>query len=147
MNEEIGYLSDEELDALIFRIEQNEQVMAPPCIKERLLYRTKNKKRDFRMYCFRVVASVAAAIVMLFMLPQIMGNIDSKTFDAVSEGYESEMTRTDIPTRQEVLATQKYASKEEVLDETGFLQKIIQSIPMLEQSIDFQIMNGQNGGK
>ena len=46
MNEEKGYLSDEELDALIFQIEQNEQVMAPPCIKERLLYRMKNKNQE-----------------------------------------------------------------------------------------------------
>ena len=139
MSYEKEYLSDEELNALICAIEQDDLVMAPPCIEERVLCRIKNKKKDFRMYCFRVVASAAAAIVMLFMLPQVMGDMSPKIAD--------EMPGTDIPTRQEVLATQGYASKEEVLDETGFLQKFIQNISVLEQSIDFQIMNGQNGGK
>ncbi len=141
------YLSDEELNALICAIEQDDLVMAPPCIEERVLERIRNKKRDFRMYCFRVVASAAAAIIMLFMLPKIVGDMSPKIADGAMGMYESEMPRTDIPTRQEVLATQEYASKEEVLDETGFLQKLIQNISVLEQSIDFHIINGQNGGK
>lgn len=139
MSFENEYLSDEELNALIREIERNDLVMAPPDIMEKVLTQTKNKKRDFTMYCFRVAASAAAAIVMLFTLPGVLQNMSPKISDVVTDAYQKEMYETDIPTRQEVLAKQKYASKEEVLDETGFLNKIFQSISLVEKNIDFSI--------
>ncbi len=136
MNFENEYLSEEELNSLICEIEKDDLVAAPPDIKEKVLSRVKNKKRDFTMYCFRVIASAAAAIVMLFALPGVLGNISPKISEAVGETYENNMQKLDIPTRQEVLASQRYASKEEVLDETGFLQKVFKSIALLEKNID-----------
>lgn len=147
MNFRDEYLSDEELDALIVEIEQEDLVVAPPCIKERLLYREESKKRDFAMYCLRVVASAAAAIVMLFALPGILGNMSPKIADTVVEVYESEIQKTQIPTRQEVLAGEKYASKEEVLGETSFLNKVFRSISFLEKNIDYNIFSKTDGGK
>lgn len=136
MNFENEYLSEEELKSLICEIEKDDLVMAPPVIKEKVLSRVKNKKRDFTMYCFRVIASAAAAIMMLFALPGVLGNISPKISEAVEETYENNIHKVDIPTRQEVLASQRYVSKEEVLDETGFLQKVFKSIALLEKNID-----------
>ena len=82
------YLSDADLKALIMQIEQQELVMAPPDLKDWILREvqaetktqteTKDKKAEFRRYCFRVWTSVAAAILLIFMLPMISGqNADS----------------------------------------------------------------------
>lgn len=119
------YLSDEELAVLIHEIEQNDLVMAPPDIRSNVLCRTVSKKREFVTYCFRVGTSVAAAIVILFLLPRVL---EEQTF-------ESKM-----PSREEVLAMQEYVSKEEALDETGFIQKI-------KRNIISAISMNENGGE
>ena len=94
MSYENEYLSDEELNALIREIERNDLVMAPPDIMEKVLTQTKNKKRDFTMYCFRVAASAAAAIVMLFTLPGVLQNMSPKISDVVTDAYQKEMYET-----------------------------------------------------
>lgn len=93
------YLSDADLETLIMQIEQQELVMAPPDLKDRILGKVQkeaksqetakahtemgtqvrysqkgvSKKAEFRRYCFRVWTSVAAAILLIFMLPMISG--------------------------------------------------------------------------
>lgn len=132
MNLENGYLSDEELNTLIHEIEQGDLVMAPPDMKADVLRRAGNKKREFVMYCFRVITSVAAAIAILLVIP---GNINDKAVP------------TEIPSREEVLKTQDYLSREEVLDETSLIQKIKKNIAILESNISSAIMMNENGGK
>ncbi len=126
------YLSDEELDALIHEIEQGDLVMAPPDIKRNVLRRMENPKRAFVMYCFRVITSVAAAIAIMLLLP---GAINGKQFN------------TEIPSREEVLKKQEYVSREEALDETGFVQKFLKNLAILEGNIASAIMMNENGGK
>lgn len=138
MSLENEYLSDEELEMLICEIEQSDLVMAPPSIREKVLEEARSKNTDFIRYCFRVVASVAAAIILLFLLPGISGNMLPK----VTEAYEEK-----IPSRQEVLAMQEYATKEEVLDDTNVLKKLFQSISILEQNADFNFIKEENGGQ
>ena len=121
-----SYLSDEELNALICEIESSDLVMAPPGIKANVLNKVENKKKEYVMYCFRVVLSAAAAIVMLFLLHGSVGNIS----------FEKE-----IPTKKEVLETEKYVSKEEALDDRSFLQKIFDNI-----NVSAMIMK-ENGGE
>lgn len=114
---ETEYLSDMDLEALIMQIEQQELVVAPPDLKDRILREVqaetksqteaetkvleescalegeqskektkifysqsrKSKATEFRRYCFRVWTSVAAAILLIFMLPMISGqNADSR---------------------------------------------------------------------
>ena len=67
------YLSDLELEQLIRDVEQNELVGAPPDLAEQILHRVKmpDKKREFRRYCIRVMTSVAAAIAVVFLLPEV----------------------------------------------------------------------------
>lgn len=134
MDLENTYLSDEELNALISEIEQGDLVMAPPEIKVKVLHRTVDKKREFVGYCFRVITSVAAAIVMLVLLPR---------GEAVNN---SEMK---IPTREEVLKTQEYVSKEAILDKKSYVKKMIENIAIRigDDNIFSVIIMNENGGK
>ena len=94
MKLENNYLSDKELEQFILELEQNELVQAPPDLLEQVICQIemiseidssdeivdktmfenetrKSKVKEFREYCFRVITSVAAAIVIVFLLPQL----------------------------------------------------------------------------
>ncbi len=81
------YLSDLELEQLIRDVEQNELVGAPPDLAEQILHRVRmpNKKREFRRYCIRVMTSVAAAIAVVFLLPEVS---DTQLFKTAMFTYE-----------------------------------------------------------
>lgn len=77
MRQRNEYLSDEELELLVSRVEENDLVAAPPDMKERIVsgiaeegsgVREGQQKKEFWNYCFRVWTSVAAAIFILFLL-------------------------------------------------------------------------------
>lgn len=131
MKLENEYLSDDELNQLICEIEKNELVMAPPDFTESVLesIKPKNNKNEFTTYCFRVLASVAAAIVLLFLMPEITYTQTQKT-----------------PTKQEVLGTTQYASKEEVLDESSLLTKLLGSIRTWNKNTETDYLIDENGG-
>lgn len=141
MSLENEYLSDEELNALIFEVEQNDMVMAPPELLDQILIgvenieripaqKKKSTHREFMQYCFRVCASVAATIVMVFIMPEFV--------------Y---LETAEIPTKQEVLAGEEYATREEVLDDTSFLKKLLRNIENLSKNREISIFNEENGGK
>ena len=119
MKIEDRYLSDEELEKLIFQIEQNEMVSAPSGFMDEVLEKIgetkeekiipissgRNKKIEFQKYCIRVITSVAAAIALVFLTPEV------------------EMVRTvNVPTRQEVVG--EIITREEALDNTGHFEKL-----------------------
>ena len=120
-----SYLSDEELNAMICEIESGDLVMAPPDIKENVLRKVANKKKEFVTYCFRVVLSAAAAIVLMFLLPT---NIDITVHDEK------------IPTKQEVL-------EKEALNSRGFLEKILDNVEVLKNNNLSAVIMNENGGK
>ena len=120
-----SYLSDEELNAMICEIESGDLVMAPPDIKENVLRKVANKKKEFVTYCFRVVLSAAAAITLMFLLPT---NIDFAAHDEK------------IPTKQEVLA-------QETLNNRGFLEKLLDNIEVLKNNNLSAVIMNENGGK
>lgn len=132
MDFETTYLSDEELNELINEIEKNDLVMAPPEIKEKVLKKATDNKKEFVMYCFRVLTSVAAAIAILLIIPGTMANGTGET---------------QIPSREEVLQTQKYLSKEEALEEEGFVEKVLKNLAILEKNRVSAILMNENGGK
>ena len=74
MNYQNEYLSDQELERLIREVEQYELVMAPPDLEEhvRSWIDAPDKKKELRRYCARVMTSVAAAIAVVFLLPEIV---------------------------------------------------------------------------
>lgn len=132
MDFETTYLSDEELNELINEIEKNDLVMAPPEIKEKVLKKATDNKKEFVMYCFRVLTSVAAAIAILLIIPGTMANGNGET---------------QIPSREEVLQTQKYLSKKEALEEEGFVEKVLKNLAILEKNRVSAILMNENGGK
>ena len=134
MNLNNRYLSDEELNALICEIEQDDLIMAPPELKVKVLHRAVDKKREFAGYCFRVITSVAAAIVMLVLLPkgEAISNFEMK-----------------IPSREEVLKTQEYVSKEEALNKKSYVKKMIENIAIRigNDNVFSVIVMNENGGE
>ena len=120
-----SYLSDEELNAMICEIESGDLVMAPPGIKENVLRKVANKKKDFVTYCFRVVLAAAEAIVLMFLLPT---NIDLKVHDEK------------IPTKQEIL-------EKEALNSRGLLEKILDNVEVLKNNNLSAVIMKENGGK
>lgn len=122
MSEHNTYLTDEELNQLIADVEVNEMVSAPPDMAEEILMRlymqsnnlsemTKAKDRnarekEFRLYCFRVITSVAAAIMLLFVMPKA-GELNLKFSEVMQEnmvGGQEQMTP-------------RYATKEDALND------------------------------
>lgn len=77
---EIPYLSDEELSSLIQETENEPLINAPDYLKENILNRaaeissvsksSASKKRTFYIFSTKIVAGAAAAIALLFTIPQ-----------------------------------------------------------------------------
>lgn len=123
MKLENEYLTDEELEQLILEVEEHELVTAPPSLLDEVLTHvevkekreaiqqstTEYKVKEFQKYCIRVITSSAAAIAILFALPNV----------------ETVQVR-DVPTRQEMVG--KSISREEALDDTKFLTKLMNGL-------------------
>lgn len=125
MKMEETYLSDKELDLLIFEIEQNELVSTPPGFADEILAKIEkqqeqenisllakeNKRIEFRRYCLRVITSVAAAVALVFFIPEA----------EIAEARS-------IPERQVVVG--EIITREKALDDTGMITKIWKELNM-----------------
>ena len=72
MKNENTYLSEEELLSFIQTVEEEDLVLAPPDLTNDILASLGDdtqKVAEFRRYCFRVIASVAATLFLTFALP------------------------------------------------------------------------------
>lgn len=155
MSEKLNYISDEELERLIFQVEQDELVAAPPDLMESILEAAENsgvqeelstakvvllsaveRKKEFRAYCFRVITSVAAAVALVFLLPELTNQMNingvpipepvEKSAVVGTVPDRAEVVRT-VPDRATVMGVQITPSKEEMLNDTGFIEKVINS--------------------
>lgn len=116
-----NYLSEEELDLLISDIEEHDLVQAPPDLLNQILYTIeesipfenntsllekdslqRKKTIEFRKYCLQVITSVAAAIVLVFLLPTSM------------QMQKSELPS--IPSKDIILAKQTVKAKSDVVE-------------------------------
>lgn len=150
MIERLNYISDDELERLINQVEQEELVAAPPDLVESILEAVEQeekatsqpvpvksftaKRKEFYAYSFRVITSVAAAIALVFLLP---GLTDRMSLDGmpVAEPVnksdvvekipaQAEVVKT-VPDKATVVAVKLTPSKEEVLNDTGFIEKVV----------------------
>ena len=142
MKEELNYISDEELEQLILDVEQNELVTAPPDLMDAVLAKLEEpkirtvktvaaKKKEFYAYCIRVITSVAAAVALVFLLPEVSGTVLKQT--SLTEVNRQEIPSREevsntVPAKEEVLATGKVPTKEEVLDDTGLFEKVFSNV-------------------
>ena len=154
MIEKINYISDDELECLITQVEQNELVAAPPDLMESILEAVAGfsgeteslspakvikvqavaRKKEFRAYCVRVITSVAAAVALVFMLPELTEGMNLSGVQMPEYVDKSAVVGTvpgraevvkNVPDRNTVVETKPLPSKEEVLNDTGFLEKVI----------------------
>jgi len=134
------YLTDVELENLICELEQGDMVQAPPdmqeCIMDALERETaeqeiqntqimqmseretsqqeERKKQDniiaYKRYRFRVLTTVAASVMLVFLLPKLEGL------------QQPEVDLFKPLQRQEEVIQSKYATREEALNERGILE-------------------------
>ena len=97
------YLSDEDLNKLINEIETEGETVAPYSIDEAVLSyvdkrcdKKKSKKISYYAYCMKVSVSIAAAIILMILLPYFKD------------------TGAGVPTKKEVIAQEASISKEEL---------------------------------
>jgi len=134
-----GYLSDEELEQLILHVEQQEMVAAPPGLLDNILEGMEksqqskrssgNKIKEFRGYCFRVMTSVAAAVAIVFLIPELMNT-------QVSE----------VPLKQSAIMTAKYATKEEALNDKGLFAQTFGGVNIFDNEKQLNIFSERDGG-
>lgn len=118
-----NYLSDEELECLMCEIESKDLVFAPPDIQEQVLNvldetphiterSNTDKIREFKRYRFRVLATVAAAVVAVFVLPRV-------------ESLQSNTLPEKPSVKQEVLKKGRYKTKEEALNDSSLFENVL----------------------
>ncbi len=147
MNKEFHYISDEALEQLMNQVEQKELVAAPPDLLESILKATglveegvlqpvpvipeksvSSKKKEFYAYCFRVITSVAAAIALVFLLPEL--SVQMQRTDTAPEFNKQEVPSYEevvdkVPSRDEVVLAGQTPTKEEVLNNAGFIERVL----------------------
>lgn len=133
LQKSLSYLSDEALEQLMLSVEEDELVAAPPDLMEKILQaaeleqgqRKKTaREKEFYAYCFRVVTSVAAAIALVFLLPELSGMTMEETLGTEVPGWEEVVEA--VPAREEVVAAKKAPTREEVLKDTGFFEQMLE---------------------
>ncbi len=135
MIEKLNYISDDELERLINQVEQEELVAAPPDLMESILESAgKTKKKEFTGYCFRVITSVAAAVALVFLLPELTDRMNLNGRPVTEHVEKSDVVGTvpvrtevvkNVPDKTAVVENKPAPSKEDVLNDTGFIEKII----------------------
>lgn len=131
MNLKNEYLSDEQLQKLVQQVEMEELILAPPDLKEDILKAVANRKRDkkkeYRQYCFHVFLSAAAAIMLLFLLPELKNIPILEEVKNWKEQKSSEESWVDdIPTKEEAL------EQNEMIFEKWHIFSIINGFQMKE---------------
>ena len=122
-----NYLSDEELECLMCEIESKDLVSAPPDIQEQVLNAldetphvitersNSDKIREFKRYRFRVLATVAAAVVAVFVLPRV-------------ENLQQHTMPEKPSVKQEFLKRGRYKTKEEALNDSSMLENVLGNV-------------------
>ncbi len=90
MKKELEYLTPDELEQLIAEVENTDMMAAPPDMMEnvfeKLAAERRDKKKEYRSFCFRVWSSVAAALLIVFLIPQL-GEMGQKEEFSLDPGY------------------------------------------------------------
>ena len=119
------YLTDAELESLIREIEQNELAPSPPDLQDQILEvlaqeakaleerNARDKVIEYKRYRFRVMTTVAAAVLVVFLLPKLES----------LQQQETELSRPLM--KHEIVAKNRYETKEEALRDSGMLETML----------------------
>lgn len=82
-----NYLSDDELSRLIADIEENDMVKAPPHFAQEIIDRIDKRKQiiEYKRFRNRVIASVAAIIVLSVVTPSIKQMMPANISTVIAE--------------------------------------------------------------
>ncbi len=119
------YLTVAELESLIQEIEQNELVPVPPDLQDQILEvldqeakaleerKARDKVIEYKRYRFRVLTTVAAAVLAVFLLPKL-------------ESLQQQEIEFVKPIAKHEFAMQsRYKTKEEALNDSGMLESML----------------------
>lgn len=153
------YLTDEELELLISETE-DDLVPAPPEMADRIgnvlweeaqvkessvaaetrsktaQNKKTGKRREFAAYCFRVVMSVAAAIVFMCIVPNLPGFDEYGIEPEVHEYADKEayLKENGSESWQEVYTT--YPTREDVLNDKSLMQRLLDGEKIFDGNLE-----------
>ena len=118
------YLTDTELESMILELEQKDMVPAPPDLQEQILEVLENQSRQeriraFHQFRFQVLTTVAAAVLVVLLLPKF---------------EEMKQEKIDFHT-----PPQKYETKEEALNDSGMLETLLGGVNIFADNNRFNL--------
>ena len=120
MKKNVEYLTDMELDDLIRMVEQKELLPAPPDIKKQILGTLGEESIIvFKRYRFRVMTTVAAAVLVIFLLPKFESLQQQKLHEEVRQS--------------------RYATKEEALNDNGIMNTLLGGVNIFADNNKFNL--------
>lgn len=137
MTRNTEYLTDKDLESIVLELEQSELVPAPPDMlseildtleQETLERKTQTKQEKiiaYKRYRFQVLATVAAAVLAVFLLPKF-ANLQRQEKDFVEHKYEFELRN-------------RYETKEEALNDKGLLEKVLGGVNIFADNSKFNL--------
>lgn len=139
MRKNMEYITDEELESLIREMEQSELVTAPPDLQNQILEvleremrtpeerKARDKVIEFKRYRFRVMTTVAAAVLVVFLLPRL-------------ENLQPQKTESVKPfMKNEFIIQGRYEKKEEVLNDSGMLETMLGNVNIFADNSRFNL--------
>lgn len=125
MKKHMEYLKDTDIERLIREIEQNELVSAPPDLQDQIMKvlnqdmhaleerKARDKVTEYKRYRFRVMTTVAAAVMVVFLLPKL-------------ESLQQQEVEEARPlTKHEIVMKSRYETKEDALNDNGMLESML----------------------
>lgn len=137
MTRNTEYLTDKDLESIVLELEQSELVPAPPdmlseildTLEQKTLERKTQTKQEkiiaYKRYRFQVLATVAAAVLAVFLLPKF-ANLQRQEKDFVEHKYEFELRN-------------RYETKEEALNDKGLLEKVLGGVNIFADNSKFNL--------
>ena len=143
--ENMEYLTDAELECLIRETEQAELVPAAPDLQDMILEAleletsvlkelgersAQEKVTEFKRYRFRVLTTVAAAVLLVFLLPKLEGMQQPESeFGKLLAKHE----------HHDYTMQTRYESKEEALNDSGILETILGGVTIFADNSRFNL--------
>ena len=132
MIRDMEYLTDANLESIILELEQDKLVSAPPDMLNEILETLEQKMQTkqekiiaYKRYRFQVLATVAAAVLAVFLLPKL-ASLQQQKNDFVEHKYEFEVQS-------------RYETKEEALNDRGLLEKVLGGVNIFADNSKFNL--------
>lgn len=134
MRENMAYLTDTELENMVRELERDDLVPAPPDLQNQILEildmeerRCREKVIAFKRYRFRVMTTVAAAVLVVLLLPRLE-NLRQRERDFMKPMQ-----------KQEYVIQSRYETKEEALRDNRMLETLFGNVNIFADHSRFNL--------